>query len=179
MVLLAWPQLMSKVSPTDESIYAEVRTEISSSRSQVGDPVELVVLEDWHQKNGVVMVPAKALLKGKITAVQKHKGDIPGMLGVVVNSAEWNGNRVALRAVIASVVTTEMGRHQTTELVLRGANQGTAATGSPEDLVYMFPKDCSVEKQNSGTSAMVCQKRNVALRKTGRVLLLNEPEEGR
>jgi hypothetical protein len=68
---------------------AELKKQISSNHSHVGDSVKLVALEDVVTENGTVLIPAGARMMGRVTLAREHHGTQPALLSLVLERAEW------------------------------------------------------------------------------------------
>ncbi len=171
-VLLA--QIMMHTPAGITTIYAEVKGTISSDRSHPGDRIELVVLEDWREKDGHLLIPAKAKLTGKVVLATRHRGKQPGALSFVVENSEWRGGSMPLHATVQSVVVMGVSRVSTDLPLRRGVDgQDIGISGSSQPSLDPVPKDCSVQpaSDSSGDSAVICRKRDVRFKEGGQVLL--------
>jgi hypothetical protein len=169
---------MMHTPATDTSIYAEVKGAISSDHSHLGDKVELVVLEDWRDNDGHLLIPAKAKLTGRIVMATKHRGTQPGTLSIIVENSEWRGGSMPLHATVQSLVVMGVKRVSTDMPLRRGVDgQDIGISGSSQLSVDPVPKDCLVEPASdpSGDSAVVCLKRDVHFKEGGQVLLVDHP----
>lgn len=176
VVVLLLAQVMMTTPPSDRTIYAELKKPLSSDHSHVGERVELEVLEDWRDKDGHVLIPAKAKLTGKVVAAFKHRGKQPGSLSFVVEDGEWRGGSRPLHASVQSVVVMGVKRVSTDLPLRRGVDgQDMGVSGSYQTSLDPVPKDCSVQSSTdpSGENAVVCSKRDVHFKEGGQVLLVD------
>jgi hypothetical protein len=179
LALLLFAQIMMHTPATDTSIYAEVKGSISSDRSHPGDRVEMVVLEDWRDNAGHLLIPVKAKLTGRIVLAIKHRGTQPGTLSIVVENGEWRGGRMPLHATIQNLVVMGV-KHVSADMPLkRGVDgQDIGMSGTSHTSLDPVPKDCTVQpiEQLEVDSAVTCKKRDVHFREGGQVLLVDHPK---
>lgn len=182
LLLLLFAQIMMHTPASDTSIYAEIKGAISSDRSHPGDRVELVVLEDWRDNAGHLLIPVKAKLTGRIVLATKHEGTQPGALSIIVENSEWRGGEMPLHATIQSLVVMGVKRISADLPLKRGVDgQDLGVSGSSQTSLDPVPKDCTVQPVNQPEvdSAVTCKKRDVHFREGGQVLLLNHATTAR
>ena len=181
-LVLLFAQIMMHTPATDTSIYAEIRGAISSDRSHPGDRVELVVLEDWRDNAGHLLIPVKAKLTGRIVSVAKHQGTQPGTLSIIVENSEWRSGTMPLHATVQNLVVMGVKRVSTDYPLRRGVDgQDLGISGSSRLILDPVPKDCSVQSINHSEvdTAVVCKSRDVHFREGGQVLLADHPNAAR
>jgi len=177
LVLLLVAQVRTYQSPTELSILAQVEKTIASNRSHPGDHIELLVLEDCRNKDGLVLIPAKAKLTGRVVLVTKHRNTDPGVLSFLIEKSDWPGGSRPLHATLDQLVVMGVERSPAPESpILRGQNSG-GATGTSETMEPV-PKDCSVEsvKDSEVSTAAVCRKRDVFFSAGAQVVLADHPK---
>jgi hypothetical protein len=87
--------------PSGLRIPAILRSALSSSKSKVGDPVQLEVVVDVHNKNAAVVIPRHSKLYGRVTYVVPYeKKKQPAILSFAVDRAECKGHSVSLDAAV-------------------------------------------------------------------------------
>ena len=161
-------------SLTSDSIYAEVQKEISSSRSHVGDAVQMTVLEETHVSD--VILPAGAKLSGRVVTARKRSAGSPAMLSVSIDEATWETGHMALNARISLLELMGMRRREQPVMPYLRGRGGVAvpsAAANFDDDPAIVPKDCRVEAVGMEGSdiAAVCRKREVVLKRGARVYL--------
>ena len=167
-------QVAISKSPAELKILAETKKIIASNCSHPGDRIELVVLEDCRSKDGVVVIPSKAKLTGRVVLVTKHRKTEAGVLSFLLERGDWPGGTRSLHATLDQLVTMGVQRIAAAESpIMRGENSG-GATGTSEEMEPV-PKDCSVEsvKDSEVSTAAVCQKHNVFFSAGAQVMLLD------
>lgn len=180
-LVLLFAQVMMHTPATDTSIYAAVKGAISSDRSRPGDRVELVVLEDWRDNAGHLLIPVQAKLTGRIVSATKHRGTQPGALSIIVENSAWRGGSMPLHATIQSLVVMGVKQISTDMPLKRGVDgQDLGIGGSSQTTLDRVPKDCSVQSINQSEvdTAVVCKSRDVHFREGGQVLLADHAAKG-
>jgi hypothetical protein len=87
--------------PSALRIPAILKSTLSSRKSKVGDPVQLEVVVDVHDKNAAVVIPRHSKLYGRVTYVVPYeKKKQPAILSFAVDRAEWKGHSVSLDAPV-------------------------------------------------------------------------------
>ena len=104
--VIALPQaaLTGPPVPAGLRIPAILRTNISSNKSKVGDPVRLEVIADVHDKAGNVVIHRHADLFGRVTyAVPYERKNQSASLSFEVDRGEWKHQSFNLDAAIFGV----------------------------------------------------------------------------
>lgn len=99
-----------------------IRRDLSTTKSKVGDPVELEVVNDVTDAAGKLVLPARAKLTGTVTMVQKRSGNEQPGLAIRVTEAHWKdgsailngvfGGDVMLREHLEGMTGTNMTTHR-------------------------------------------------------------------
>jgi len=90
----------SKLS-TGLRIPAILKSHLASNRSKIGDPVQLEVIVDIHDKGGNVVIPRHSKLTGRVAGVAQYKKQQqPAMLSFLINRAEWKDHTAILDAPV-------------------------------------------------------------------------------
>lgn len=88
---------------------------ISSRTAKVGDTFTAHIVEDVHDANGKVVIPAGSLVNAKITDVKPAPNpSTPGTLTVAITSVTVRGTSYAVDAAVDSIETIHKGRGVTT-----------------------------------------------------------------
>jgi len=82
-------------------IPAILNSHLASNKSKIGDPVQLEVVVDIHDKSGAVVIPRHSKLTGRVTGVSRYeKKQQPAMLSFVIDRAEWKNHTAVLDAPV-------------------------------------------------------------------------------
>jgi hypothetical protein len=93
----------------DTTFPVELRQTIHSNSAKIGDPVEFRTLEAVLIGNGIV-VPADALLLGKVEEVQTRTSSYPdSLLGIRIHTLRWQKGELPLNAVVSKVYFVRAG----------------------------------------------------------------------
>ena len=154
------------------SIYAELKNELSSNRSRTGQRVTMVVLEDVRAEDGTVAIPARAKLTGQVTIATKHSRGNPAALAFVLQSASWKGRTVDLHTNIANLELMRNQKYISANLPDPLCNPYPMASGNSADDPQVPAASCGVEKIGSDDEpAIVCHGREVVLGPGARMYL--------
>jgi hypothetical protein len=120
-----------------------VRSNLSSEKSKVGDPVELLLADDLKDGSGNLIMPAKTRLTGTVTMAQKRSKNDKPALAIRLTQAQWKNGSAALNGVFGGDVMVKehfegmTGTHMTTH---RGGDT-FAAEGIEQAEGYTSPDD--------------------------------------
>jgi hypothetical protein len=93
----------------DTTFPVELRQTIHSNSAKIGDSVEFRTLEAVLIGNGVV-VPADAVLLGKVEAVQTRTSTYPdSLLSIRIHTLRWQKRDLPLNAVVSKVYFVRAG----------------------------------------------------------------------